>query len=494
MARQGSRLSTGSLILLGLKGLAVAAMIGTPLAGVWLASSLAAFANRSTLWPVAAGLLLFPALPLAWEGVSRARARKKGAKRFLTFGDRMILRTLAVNVVFLGVLLAAFPQRAFVALSARGDWMLDGHHGATAEQVRRGLLGAAGGVEWLYTAARKNPYRDATPDDRQARVDPVPPPKPTASSTPAPTPSASSAPTPAERPNVTPPFTYPMPATLHPVVASMPAEVETSIEAVGRYIAERERDPRMRVKALHDYVADRVAYDAPNYAAGNIPHADGDPKAVFRSRVGVCAGYARLLAELGKVTGDEIVYVLGDARSESSPMEGEGHAWNAAKIDGQWYLIDATWDAGSVDGATFKKRYSTDNLFAPPDQFAIAHFPEQPKWQLLEKPLTRAEFFRRPVLAPAFFAHGLVLKSPDRSQVAAGGALDVVLENPRGVWLLADFTPKSGGARTRCNGDNHTQVRCAFPTAGTFDVRLYVNEKQYGQYGYVGAVQVNARP
>jgi transglutaminase/protease-like cytokinesis protein 3 len=207
----------------------------------------------------------------------------------------------------------------------------------------------------------------------------------------------------------------------------------------------------------------------------------------------VCAGYAKLLVALGKVTGDEILYIVGDARSEDAPMEGESHAWNAARINGVWYLIDATWDAGGGD-SVFKKQYSTDYLFTPPDQFAVSHFPDAAKWQLLERPLSRAEFFRRPVLAPAFHAHGLGLRAPDRSQVSAAGSLDLSIDNPRNVFLLADFEPHGGGMRTECKGDRHAQLRCDFPAAGTYDVRLYANPKQYGTYVYTGSVQVNSRP
>ena len=48
---------------------------------------------------------------------------------------------------------------------------------------------------------------------------------------------------------------------MHPLVRAIPAEAETSYDSVAKYIAEREDDPLQRVKALHDYVADRVAYD-----------------------------------------------------------------------------------------------------------------------------------------------------------------------------------------------------------------------------------------
>lgn len=501
-------------IAFAFKAVAIALMIGAPLAGVWLASSLAAFANRAVWLPVAAGLLLFPGLPLAWEGIARYRQRDQARRRrFLTFTDRLILRTLFINVVFLTILLALFPQRAFLAASTRGDWMLEGHHGPTANSARRGLLTCAGAIEWIYKASNDNPYRKGR-EGQGDEADPTPVPTPKPTPIPAPTPAPSSSFTPPadagalgadggveatpppvqESPIGTTPFRYPFPAKLHPVVSEMPREEEVSVTRIGQYIKAREPDPMLRVKALHDWVADRIAYDTPNYVAHSVPDSDRDPEAVFRTRVGVCAGYAKLLSQLGKVTGDEILYIVGDARSEESPLEGESHAWNAARINGAWYLIDVTWDAGVGDGNQFKKKYSTEYLFTPPDLFSISHFPDNAKWQLLEQPLTRAEFFRRPMLAPAFFTYGLGLSSPNQSQVSVASSIDVTIDNPRNVFLLADFEPKKGGKRVECKGDRHTKVHCEFPAAGTYDVRLYANTKQYGNYTYAASVQVNARP
>lgn len=499
--------SDRSLSWLGLafKAAAVALMIAAPLAGVWLASSLAAFANRAAWLPVLAGFFLFPGLPLAWEGVGALRARKqRGKRRFLTFSDRLILRTLAINVVFLVVLLGLFPSRAFVAASTRGDWMLDGQHGPAAERARALLLGCAGAVEWVYRASNDNPYREEG-GSRDGK-DVAPTPAPTGGSSAAGDANGgdgasegggSSGPAPSA---ARPAKSYPWPAQLHPAVVDMPREVEVSVESVGKYIAEHETDPMLRVKALHDWVADRIAYDVPAYFAGAVPHHDGDPDHVFRSRVGVCAGYARLLADLGKATGDEILYVTGDVRSRTSPMEGEHHAWNAAKIDGAWYLIDPTWNAGHPKDGAFEKAYKTEYLFTPPSQFILSHFPDDEKWQLLERPVSRAEFFRRPVVTPTFIAHGLELLSPDRSQVSTGGSLDLTIGNPKNVFLLVDFEPsaggraeRSGGARVRCETDAHTRARCDFPATGTYDVHLFANPKESGTYDYVASVQVNAR-
>jgi hypothetical protein len=489
-----ARGSSISWVGLGFKIVAITAMIAAPLAGVWLASSLAAFANRATWLPLLAGLLLFPGLPLGWEGIAALRARKaKKARRFLTFADRLVLRTLAINTIFLAGLLYLFPSRAFVAVSTRGDWMLDGHHGPTAERVRSALFFASGAVEWVYRASNDNPYRKQRDVSDDAKtIDPKPVPTTTSS---APVPAPSAAPSSSSATSTPPPASataaYPQPATVHPAVANMPREVEVSVASVGKYIAEHEPDSMLRVKALHDWVADRIAYDVPAYEAKAVPPHDGDPNHVFRSRVGVCAGYAALLADLGKAAGEEILYITGDVRSHHSPMVGEPHAWNAAHIGGVWYLIDPTWNAGLPKNGAFVKSYKTEYLFTPPELFVLTHFPDKEKWQLLEKPISRAEFFRRPVMTPAFIGFSLQLRSPDRSQVSTGGSLDLTLDNPHGVFLLADW--EQGGRTVDCKVSSHTQARCEFPSSGTYDVHLFASAKQYGKYEHVASIQANAK-
>ncbi len=57
----------------------------------------------------------------------------------------------------------------------------------------------------------------------------------------------------------------------------------------------------------------------------------------------VCAGYAEALYVMSNLAGVECINIWGNLN-----MGGEwsAHIWNAAKIDGVFYLFDATWDAG----------------------------------------------------------------------------------------------------------------------------------------------------
>ncbi|MBD2110007.1 transglutaminase [Nodosilinea sp. FACHB-13] len=440
----------------------------SPVLGVWLASSLVAYVNGPKLLTVFSGILLFPLVPILWD--MRGRKRQK-APSILTWGDRIVLRTLLLNLAFLFLLLILRPQTSFLALSTRGDWFLDGMQGPQAELTRKGLFTLASGLEGLYLRFHNNPF-DQYADTTQVRPQPAPSTRPAGQ-------------------DKGWPWTG---AELHPAVIGMPPSAETSIASVARYIASQEKDPMLRIKALHDYVADRIAYDAPNYFAGNYPPQDAET--VFQRRVAVCAGYAKLLEALGQAIGEEIVYVTGDSRNSTSDLEGQSHAWNAAKINGQWYLIDPTWNSGYVDRESgFTKAYKTDYLFPPPEVMGISHFPEDQAWQLRLQPITRGEFLRQPMMKAQFFAEGMKLVAPMRSQTDTNQAAVIQLQNPNQRWLLPSYSLKGSSQAEHCT-DSPTQgpqITCSLPVSGAYEVSLFSGDEQYGEFSYVGQVEFNRR-
>ncbi|MBA3549158.1 MAG: transglutaminase [Nannocystis sp.] len=480
-----------ALVVWPLKALWMASVVLVPVLGVWVASSIAAYRNGPVWLACLCGLLLFPVLPLLWDlfGSWRRGRSKRSRPRILTLRDRLILRTLVLNLAVLAGLLAGFPRDTFTALSTRGDWFLDGRSGPQVEQARALLFRAADRIEWLFDAVHANPYDEVVRDEGEPSL---PEPVPGASKVEASKVLPSTGPTPPPGPpsaSVDAPA-WPLPAQLHPLVVGMPAQAEASIEAVGRYIAEHEPDQRLRIKALHDYVADRVAYDAEAYADRRYPPQDAET--VFKTRLAVCAGSAQLLAALGKAAGEEIVVVLGDARVQGSDVTGEGHAWNAARVADDWYLIDPTWDAGSVEGRTFTKRYSSSYLFAPPAVFTISHFPEEPRWQLQAPPVSRGDFFRAPMMRAEFHALGLTLLGPDRSQVSVDEVFEIAVDNPKGRFLLAKYVAPDGSTG-RCAVDHgpRASARCELPAPGAYQVELYAAPEQYGSYPLVGSFAVN---
>lgn len=490
--------------------------ITTPLAGFWLASSLAAFSGTSLQVAALAGLALFPFLPLFWVGLAELRRKRRGATapHTLSFGDRLLWRTLLLNVAFVGGLLYVRPEASFLALSTRGDWMVEGLDSPMATLVRDASDTATSRIEWLYERSRDNPYAKPVHDEPP----PPPLPTPTRGSGPpirrwpivAPTPErgvvAAAVPTPEPLP--TPDLDtpgeaprWPMPATLDPILARMPPSVDTSPEAAGRWLGDTLRDDPFRLaKALHDYIADRVEYDLAALAAfPDVPRDAVEAEGTWRTRRGVCAGYADLFRVMAKAAGLEAAYVVGETRSESGGVRPIKHAWNAVKIRDGWYLLDVTWNAGSADSATggkvFRKRYSTEYLFAPPEVFGLDHFPEEERWQLRADPLERAEFVRQPLLRPDFLAKGLELLSPVRPQVDTAGSLDVRIRNPRQLSLIVTATRKGTAEETKClvvSGVSSVAT-CTFGEPGAWSVAIFANEQRYGSHPYVAGIDVNDR-
>jgi hypothetical protein len=495
----------GRVFFWGFRALWTSLVIAVPTLGVWVGSSIAAYLNGPVWLVCLSGVLLFPGLPLLWDWVARRKVKvKRWHKQHLTIWDRLVLRTLAINFVFLTGLLVSTPHTGFSALSTRGDWVLDGVDHPVADDVRAVLFKVADGLEWIYEAANENEYEEMLEGDGDEEPDPKPrtddyggwddvwnregPDEPDTQ------PDTDPDTHPDETPDDTPvdPSAWPQPAELHPLIADLPDSAMQSPEAMGEYIRANESDPYLRVKAIHDFVANHVAYDGPAYRDGRYPPQDADT--VFRTGLAVCAGYANLIVEIGNAADTEIVRVVGDARSQGGEVVGESHAWNAAYIEDQWYLMDATWDSGHLNGREFVRSYSTGYLFPPPQVMGITHFPENESWQLRKTPLSRGEFGRQPMMRPRFFSQGFSLESPRRSQVTVDREFEMRLGNPKKLHVLASYTTDGGSERTRCRVDEgqKLEIACDFPAAGTYHVMLFSSKKEFGSFDFLGEIEVNA--
>ncbi len=164
--------------------------------------------------------------------------------------------------------------------------------------------------------------------------------------------------------------------------------------------------------------------------------------------------------------------------------------------NGHWYLLDATWDSGYVKDDTFTKRYKTDYLFPLPQVMAITHFPKDSDWQLLETPLSRGDFLRQPLLRPSFFAQGMKLVSPKRSQIDITENVPILINNPNRQWIMTQYGKKGEKPSIKCQKTGREStftVTCPFPSPGTFEVWLYSSDRQYSTYHFVGRLAFNKR-
>ena len=179
-----------------------------------------------------------------------------------------------------------------------------------------------------------------------------------------------------------------------------PAEVETSVEKLAAYLIQPAKSDEDKARLLFRWVADRIAYDV---EALRSKKPDDSIASVLQNRKAVCGGYCQLYEALGKAAGLETIVIVG--QSKTIGISGS-HSWNAVKVDGAWRLSDVTWAAGVTNDKGFTKRFHEANFQVPAEEFIFAHFPKDPQWQLLAKPVTVEEFQRWPTVRGKLFQLG----------------------------------------------------------------------------------------
>lgn len=102
--------------------------------------------------------------------------------------------------------------------------------------------------------------------------------------------------------------------------------------------------------AIHDYIIHTTRYDYDRLHNGTIPDSSYTAAGVLINKTAVCEGYSEATKLLLNLIGIECEIVTGTANNTP-------HAWNIVKIDGEWYMLDTTYD----DPVTFSngKRIET---------------------------------------------------------------------------------------------------------------------------------------
>jgi transglutaminase-like putative cysteine protease len=96
-----------------------------------------------------------------------------------------------------------------------------------------------------------------------------------------------------------------------------------------------------KLDRIYSYITKNVIYDD-NYYSGNIPRISYTAYGALKYNIAVCEGYSELLSLMLNLAGVENKIIAGTFNSN-----GEGHAWNLVQLNGKYYHVDATWDAGN---------------------------------------------------------------------------------------------------------------------------------------------------
>ncbi len=248
-----------------------------------------------------------------------------------------------------------------------------------------------------------------------------------------------------------------------------------TVEELAEQITSTFTSEQDKAAALYYWVTHNVAYDTKmlgkmlkqGLAAERLPLAEiarrkeEQVQYAFQKRKGVCQNYARLYRRLCTAIDLECAFITGHSRGNAMQPGtlGVGHAWNAVKVDGDWYLVDATWGAGGVNAKRkFTFGFKPGYFMPDPGSFSFSHLPDETEWQLVEAPVTEAAFLAQPAIGPGFLNYGL------RNLNHATYRLELERGNPLDITFTAAAAP---GEIICVNMTSGKQIPCTVTATGT---------------------------
>jgi len=157
-----------------------------------------------------------------------------------------------------------------------------------------------------------------------------------------------------------------------------------------------------KFRAIFRWITENIEY---NKSASSTT----DPDKVVRRNKAVCQGFANLLKDLCESARIECKVVVGftktDFKDINRKLNKTDHAWNIVRLNNKNYLVDVTWATSKYNVVTrkFEKDFDEHYFLTPPDKFILDHIPENKIDQLLDKPLSKKQFSKMPLLYADYF-------------------------------------------------------------------------------------------
>ena len=127
--------------------------------------------------------------------------------------------------------------------------------------------------------------------------------------------------------------------------AEQEAQMDTAVAALLTSLNLECADDYTKFITVYDYICANITYDYDNLSNGEylLKHS---AYAALVNKTAVCQGYALLLYRLMLELGVDCRYISGTA---FNGVENGSHGWNIVELDGKYYNVDSTWDAGNYD-------------------------------------------------------------------------------------------------------------------------------------------------
>lgn len=263
---------------------------------------------------------------------------------------------------------------------------------------------------------------------------------------------------------------------------SAPASAARSLTTLSTYLTSPAKSDLAKARAVYAWITSHIRYDEQAFSGQKYSSEVEYATRSLRSQRAVCTGFALLFKHLLKPAGIEVANIKGYARTFDSeaghPIQRVDHEWNAVCLDGDWYLLDIAWAQ-----TTAKSGKPNDYFFlTEPVEFSANHFPIDPRWQLLDTAVSKAQFDQFPKLYDAYFRLGFDNNFPKSGLIRASDALTLTLRNVKDVEFMCALGRVGGTESTTIpvnvqrSGETY-RITIAVPQRGNSTLLLFAKPK-----------------
>lgn len=139
------------------------------------------------------------------------------------------------------------------------------------------------------------------------------------------------------------------------------AEISKNPSALVLALTKNKSDDKEKFDAIFAWVASNISYNYQQYFSSS-GSTESNVTRVLNKKTGICLDYATLMDTLCNLAGLPNVTVYGYVRDNLSDVNDslffDNHAWNAVKLNGEWFVYDVTFASGREkrDWTKFSKR------------------------------------------------------------------------------------------------------------------------------------------
>lgn len=169
-----------------------------------------------------------------------------------------------------------------------------------------------------------------------------------------------------------------------------PKKWQQDLPKLTQYLTAEADNDFEKVRAIYSWIVFNISYDH-KVIEDDIRRINKNIGDILRRRKAICMGYAALFKQMAQLAGLEAMTVDGYSKGTATSLADlsePDHSWNAVRIAGEWYLLDATWGSSLALGDEEYSSINEDFFLTPPNIFLQTHLPIVPFWQLNSCPIS----------------------------------------------------------------------------------------------------------